>query len=54
VAEGSSDGVTRRQAMGRGTAIAVGAAAGAAVASAPAAPPGGGTGARAIRSASCP
>jgi len=36
VAEGSSDGVTRRQAMGRGTAIAVGAAAGAAVASAPA------------------
>ena len=36
MAEGSSDGVTRRQAMGRGTAIAVGAAAGAAVASAPA------------------
>jgi glc operon protein GlcG len=37
VAEESSDGVTRRQAMGRGTAIAVGAAAGAAVATAPAA-----------------
>jgi len=37
VTEGSSDGVTRRQAMRRGTAIAVGAAAGAAVASAPAA-----------------